>query len=264
MAKGPKPPDPYKTAAAQQGMNIDTAIAERTMDNTNQVTPYGNLSYTIAGYDKIGGKKVPRYVATQTLSPQEQNLQENQWALGDLWGDTALRQGQYASDVMSKPFDYSTGEHEKWAGDLYHKLSDPTNEANRAAMAQRLSGQGLQAGSTAYNDAMQNLLYSQDKAFNDFNLGSQQQGFQQAQAIRNQPLNEVAAMMGMSGVTQPNYVNTPQTQMAGTDLAGLIANNYNQQSGAYNAQMGALAGLGGAALGGWASGGFKNPMSMFK
>ena len=164
---------------------------------------------------------------------------------------------------MAKPFEYTTGEHEKWAGDIYNQLQGSQNENARAAAAQRLANQGLQAGAAGYDDAMKSLLRGQDEARLNFLLGSQGEGFQQALTTRNQPLNEMAAMMGLGGVNQPQYVPTPQASVPGTDIAGLYMNQYNQQMGQYNAQMGALAGLGGAALGGWASGGFKNPMSMF-
>ena len=259
MASAPKAPSPTKMANAQTESNINTATAQQWLNNTNQYTPYGSLVYNQIGTNKVGGKNVPQFSATQTYAPEEQAALDRERGLNKLWDETAMRQGQVAADVMAKPFDYTTGDYEKWAGGLYNKLAEPENERNRAAAAQRLSNQGLTAGSTAYDDAMRSLYTGQDQARNQFLLGAQGQGFQQAQAIRNQPLNEVAAMMGMGGINQPSYVNTPQSQVAGTDIAGLMANQYNQQMAQYNAQMGALSGLGGAALGGWASGGFKLP-----
>jgi len=264
MGSAPKAPDPQKMAAQQTASNINTATAQQWLNNTNQVTPYGNLTYAQTGMNKVGGQNVPQFTATQTLAPEELAALQRERGLNQLWDETAMRQGKVASDVMATPFHYSPGEHEQWAGNLYDKLSADTNEQQRAAAQQRLAGQGLTPGSAAYDDAMRNTLYAQNKARNDFELGSYGQGFQQALTERNQPLNEMAAMMGMGGINQPQYVNAPQAQVPGTDIAGLMANNYNQQMGQYNAQMGALAGLGGAALGGWASGGFMNPMNMFK
>ncbi|WP_197486917.1 tail fiber domain-containing protein, partial [Rhizobium bangladeshense] len=76
---------------------------------------------------------------------------------------------------------------------------------------------------------------------------------------RNQPLNEISALMSGSQVNQPNYVNSPTTQLPTVDQAGLINENYNQKMGQYNqevarsnAAMGGLFGLGSALLGGWA------------
>jgi len=41
----PEPPDPYETAAAQTGTNINTAIANNKMGLVDQITPYGSLTY---------------------------------------------------------------------------------------------------------------------------------------------------------------------------------------------------------------------------
>lgn len=47
--KAPTPPDPKETAAAQTGTNISTAQANAVLGNVNQITPYGNLTYTQSG-----------------------------------------------------------------------------------------------------------------------------------------------------------------------------------------------------------------------
>lgn len=57
MGKGsPKPPaapDPAKTAAAQTATNKETAYWNAVLNNVNQITPYGNLTYEQTG----GGKQ---------------------------------------------------------------------------------------------------------------------------------------------------------------------------------------------------------------
>lgn len=45
----PASPDPKETAAAQTGTNLATAQANAVLGNVNQVTPYGNLTYTTTG-----------------------------------------------------------------------------------------------------------------------------------------------------------------------------------------------------------------------
>ena len=71
---------------------------------------------------------------------------------------------------------------------------------------------------------------------------------------RNQPLNEITALMSGSQVNQPNYVGTPQASVANTDYAGMVQNQYNarmQQAQMKNANnqalMGGLFGLAGDA-----------------
>lgn len=255
--KSPKAPSPTATAQAQTASNRDTAITQQLLNMTNQVTPYGALKYTQSGMATItgaDGKKyqVPTFTGTQTLSPtQQQILQQNEQADINM-NNIALGQIDRIGNHLSTPFSYGTGEHEKWASDLYGKLNDDTNARNTAAMEQKLANQGLQPGTPAYDDAMRNLTYSQDKARNDFMLGSYDQGLNTALTMRNQPINEVGALMSGAQVQQPQFVNTPNTGVNGTDVAGLVNSNYQGQLANYQAKMGGLFGLGSAAVGGWA------------
>ena len=76
----PTPPSPTATAGAQTATNVSTALANSFLNNTNQVTPYGNLNYDQTGsYDFVDPSTglhygIPRFTATQTLSPAEQAL----------------------------------------------------------------------------------------------------------------------------------------------------------------------------------------------
>jgi len=81
-------------------------------------------------------------------------------------------------------------------------------------------------------------------------------------ATRNQPLNEIAALLSGSQVTNPQFSNTNMPTLPTTDVAGLINSNYGQQLANYqnqqqqnNSLMGGLFGLGGSVAGAlpWAS-----------
>ncbi len=63
MGKGsaPKAPDPQQTAAAQTATNVATAQANAAMNNINQVTPYGNLTYTQTGKNFIADPNGQQY-----------------------------------------------------------------------------------------------------------------------------------------------------------------------------------------------------------
>lgn len=255
--KSPKAPDPGATASAQAAANRDTAITQQLLNMVNQNTPYGNLSYSHTGEATITGEngqtyKVPTFTSSTTLSPtQQQILQQNEQAdIG--MNNIALGQINRIGSHLSTPFNYDPTAHQAWASDLYGKLNDDTNAKSRAAMETRLANQGIQVGSTAYDDAMRNVDYSQQKARNDFMLGSYDQGFNTELTKRNQPINEVTALMSGAQVTQPTFTNTPSAGVNGTDVAGLINSNFANQSGAYQAKLGGLFGLGSAALGGWA------------
>lgn len=66
-------------------------------------------------------------------------------------------------------------------------------------------------------------------------------------ALRNQPINEISALMSGSQVQSPNFVNTNMPTIPTVDTAGLINENYNQRANnamaQYNAQQGVLGGL---------------------
>jgi len=132
-----------------------------------------------------------------------------------------------------------------------------------AALAQN---QAIAAQQQQLANAAQLQQYNQALQAAQFGNTALQQSLQQQLALRNQPINEIAALM--SGV----QVNMPQFQgyqganvaaapiFAGTQAAGDYAQrNYANQVAAYNAQMGLLGGLAGAA--GTAAGGgfFGNP-----
>jgi len=74
----PQPPNPIVTAGAQTAQNLGTAITGSYLNNYNQQTPTGNLSYDVTGNypytDPLTGQvyNVPRWTATQTLTPAGQ------------------------------------------------------------------------------------------------------------------------------------------------------------------------------------------------
>ena len=47
--KAPAAPDPYKTAAAQGGMNMDTAITQQFLNGGTQVNPWGTVATDVTG-----------------------------------------------------------------------------------------------------------------------------------------------------------------------------------------------------------------------
>ena len=70
----PAAPNPGQVSADQTTSNVQTAVANATLGNTNQVTPEGSLTYTQTGGQQVGGNFVPSYTATQTLSPEQQQI----------------------------------------------------------------------------------------------------------------------------------------------------------------------------------------------
>src|SRR5215204_4573844 len=79
----PAPPNPIATSAAQTGTNVATGVANAFLNNVNQITPGGSLNYDPTGSydwrDPVSGVNytIPRFTATQLLSPTSQQIQEN-------------------------------------------------------------------------------------------------------------------------------------------------------------------------------------------
>jgi len=78
----PPAPNPADTARASTSTNVGTSIANAFLNNTNQITPDGSLRYDPTGSytwnDPYTGLAVniPTFTATQSLSPQQQAIQD--------------------------------------------------------------------------------------------------------------------------------------------------------------------------------------------
>lgn len=255
----PKVPDPQVTAAAQTASNQSTALSQQLLNMINQSGPTGSLTYSKSGtnsyFDPSLNKTVelPSFTATTKYTPQQQALFDQQQTFDKKFNDIGLAQTDKIGAQMATPFKYTSGDHEAWANNLYGKLNGDNEAKQMGSLQQRLANQGLQAGTAAYNDEMRNLTYGQDKAHNDFMLNSYDTGFNTALTTRNQPINEISALMGGQQVSQPTFQNTPTTGVNGTDVAGINQQAFNIQNQNYQAKLGGLFGLGSAALGGWAA-----------
>ena len=110
----PEAPNPQETASAQMGQNVNTAIANANLQNVNQRTPYGNLTYDQTGTyqmtDPNSGEvyNVPRFTATQSLSPTQQRLFDYEQAAKENMAHLAVTQSSRLEDVLGQNFDLSS------------------------------------------------------------------------------------------------------------------------------------------------------------
>ena len=268
----PAAPDPAATARAQATVNRETAITQFGLNAVNQVTPYGNLTYTQTGTWADG---TPRFTATQTLSPAEQEALDLSNRAQSLYGTAAVNQLGAVQERLSQPFEFDPGAYGDTAMGrdaveraLMERLQ-PQLDRDRAAMETRLANQGIMLGSEAYRNAMNQ--YEQQVADQRLAVvgaagqeenrmaALRQQRLQEQLALRSQPINEATGLLTGQMVGMPQFVNTPQTNVAPTDYLGAVGmqqaalqNQYNQRSQNYQTQLNGLYGLGSTALGGWA------------
>lgn len=276
----PPQPNPADMARNQQQMNILTAAGTQAGNNVNQITPYGNIRYDhVADFDLGNGNKVPRWQMTQTLSPEQQKLYDSQTAISQ--GALDLGQGyiRRIGDATATPFNYDGLPDAPKYDEAFRQAqlakinqrAQPQQDRIRAQLEQQLADRGVGMQDPAYRTALDQYQRGQ----NDFMLGADLQSGQEAQNqfnlqattrdraiqeranLRSQPINEISALLGLGsgGVRAPQFVNTPQTQIANTDTYAPYAMQQQaalaQQQMATsqnNALMGGLFGLGSAGL----------------
>lgn len=229
---------------------------------TNQVGPDGSLTYNKIGdetlTDSLTGKAytIPRYEAVTALSPSGQRINDvnnqTQENIATIGRDQSARIG----GLLGKPVSLDNEATEARLFDLGSKRLDPRFAQEEEALRTRLVNQGLRPGTAAFDAEMSNFSQGRNDAYNQLALTGRGQAVQELLAERNQPINEISALLSGSQVSQPNFINTPQTQVAGTDYQGAVYNSYNaqvqqaqQKAQSQNAMMGGLFGLAGT-LGG--------------
>jgi hypothetical protein len=283
---GPKPPDPAKTAAAQQQINQQTAQQQFQFGATDQVTPGGSLTYTQTGTYPDGS---PKYTATQSLSPENQGLYNSLIgaagnAAGNISNPIATPQLQTNIDTSGLSALPTQGDYSVDRGRVEDAISarlNPQLEAGRTSRETDLFNRGVRPGTAAYDRAMglvgqqendarlQTILaggQEQSRMFGDA-LAGRQQGYSEAannanfgnnartgmfgmnMAARSQPINEISSLMSGSQVNQPNYIPTPQPGVGGVDYAGLVQNQYQQQMDRRQNLLSGLFGLGSSIVG---------------
>ncbi len=265
--QAPAAPDPVKTAQAQGAANKDTAVAQYGLSATNQVTPNGILSYKQIGTWDDG---TPRFESTTALSPQQQSLYDKGNVTQQNLADIGNQQSARIGSLLNTPVNLNTATENK-IDSLGAARLDPRFAREGAAMETDLINKGIRPGSQAWNDAHTQFGQTKNDAYNQLYLSGRGQGAQEALTERNQPINEISALLSGSQVSQPGFATTPTPGVAPTDVIGAQQQALNQQNVGYQGNLaqaqafnsglfglgstalgaGAMA-LGGGTFGGWA------------
>lgn len=251
--KKPKAPSPAETAAAQSGMNRDTAISEQLINMVNTSNPWGSTNYQqtgTTGYRDSSGKwvTIPTFTQTTTLSPEQQAIYDAATQAETNLANIASEQSARVSETLSDPFEFTNQDAANWAYDLGAQRLDPRFAREEEALRSRLTNQGIREGSQAWNNAMGRLSEGRNDAYNQLMLQGRGQAFSENLATRNQPLNELMALLSGTQVDNPAAMSapTPQTQVGGVDYAGMVQQNYQQQMQNRGSMLGGLFGLAGS------------------
>lgn len=254
--KAPSAPDPVATAQAQGGMNRDTAITQAILNSGTQVNPWGTVSTEqtgSAGFTDSQGRWVetPRFTQTTTLSPTQQAIfDQSQSAEGNLAG-IANDQSAFLRDYLSKPFEFNNAEAEQWAYDRASPRILQQQAQNEATLRTTLANKGIREGSAAWNAEMARLTNANTDQMNQLELTGRGQAFSEAMAQRNQPINEITALLSGSQVSNPSQMSAPMPQVGvgGVDYTGLVQDKFRADSANYQNKMGGLFGLASSGIG---------------
>lgn len=281
----PAAPD-YAAAARQTAAgNASQAQVAQYGSMTNQVTPYGTVSYTRQQVGKTKqGDPLNQWTQTMALSPEQQALYNQNQALNQTLGDIAQTGVGYVQNSMDNPLDFSQNQALQAPGQIQQQASnaayqnaaqylDPQFQQSNAQLANRLANQGITQGSEAYNNAMLNAGNQQQQAYESARnqaylqgqqgaqqqyaqgLGTRQQQIAEQQVLRQDPLNTLnairsgqqlqVAQMPQVGVSNPAALQATQ----GPDMLGAVTAQGQYNQGLYNAQSAAAAQTNAALIG---------------
>ena len=281
LGLGPAPSAPaapnYAAAAQETAQgNLDAARAATAANRVNQVTPYGNLNYTITGEDPYGN---PTWTATTSLSDVGQQLLGNQNAASLGLGSAITSQLGQVQDVMGRGFnpntpaiqyggqaptlgqvgqagqaqgmgnaptlqtglDYQGMEGWDKATALLNQRLQPQIQQSEERLQAQLANQGVVPGTEAYNRAMT----QQGQRTNDLLTQAQLAGQNVQQNMFGQALQGGQfANQAMLGQNQAQLGNVAQSNQAlqqnyANQLAAQQQNNQVAQQMFANQQSGA-------------------------
>ena len=274
--KAPTPPDPNVVAAAQTGSNVNTGVANSYLGNANERGPLGNVNYKVTGHNQVDGHDVPSFTKTTTLSPQQQQLYNQQTAIGAQENGIAGQELGQLKQSLSTPLNYdglpqAPAYDRQHYEDAFNSRLEPQLQRDRAGLESQLANQGVRPGSEAYREAIalsdrgRNDSRSQS-VLNAGNYADQEQAsgyqardhaIQERTNLRSQPINEISTLMNGGQVTMPQFSQYRGGNVASTDVSGIQQQGFQNQMGIYNgklqnrnAMFGGIAGLAGSVLGG--------------
>lgn len=259
--KAPKAPDPYATAQAQSQFNQNTAVQSQLLNMVNQNNPWGSVNYSQNGSTSFMGADgktytVPKFTQTTTFTPEQQAIFDaSQQAEGNL-ANLAADQSKFLQGYLDKPFEFNNQGAEKWAYDLASPRILAQQGQNETQLRNRLVNSGIRPGTDAWNTEMTRLTNANSDQLNQLALTGRGQAFSENLATRNQPINEITALLSGSQVSNPASMSgpTPQTQVGGVDYSGLVQQNYQNKLQSRGAALGGLFGLAGSLGSAWIGG----------
>ncbi len=250
---GPSAPKAKPVANTQLDYGIKAATAQNELNQVNQVTPTGSLTYTRNGTNADG---TPIMTATTALNGAQQGLLDQQTAAQTNAAEASKNIiGSQGWNWVNGP-DLTAGGLTNRIMGWGHDYLQPIFDAQNATEEARLANQGIAPGSEAYTRATADKARTQNDAYTQLLLQGVGQAQSAGEAMYMDPLKAISTL---STGAQPTvqYAQTPQAGVQAPDYTTAANNQYNAQKANSDALMGGLFKIPTTILGGWASGGFK-------
>lgn len=273
MAPPPAQPQAQPTQYAGTTMPARAPANSQTFDPNNP--PYTSMPYADVLHS-LNLSGVPGLVGGDALRQaqlQQQNAAYNQ-ATAYLDPQFANEQRDLQTQLVNQGIPQGSEAWNRAMDEFNRTKTFAYNQAEQGAVGQgnalenQLFGQGLAANQNAYGQALNSgqftnsaeaQLAQQILGSNALSNSMQDQNFNHSMAMRNQDINELLLqqqnplttlneLLSGNSVQSPNFAQTPNSNVGGTDIASIINAYMGQQNNAYNAQMGGynsgLSGLG--------------------
>lgn len=252
---------------------MEAAQATAHLNNPNVISPYGTQTVTYNGNDPT---------VTQTFSPEQQKLYEQQTAVKQALGGLGLQGADALKAILGRNLDLSgmpqaPGSYDNVRQNVIDAMMGRANKGfaqREDDVRSQLIAQGIRPGTEAYSREMTRI----DQARNDARQQADIAGGAEAQRAygmdaerrrtaiaellsqRQVPLNEITALMSGSQVNNP--FSQAQVYQGGANVAPAPMtlpfearmNQYNAQAGNYGNMMSGLFGLGSAGITGYFGG----------
>jgi hypothetical protein len=276
-----QPFDPLRSApAAGMSRYITDGLpqASMTFDKGHDLQfEFGDAGPMTKSYGAGDFSADRRHVEEALMARMNPQLNQDEGRLRQQLADQGIRYGSEAYNNAYTPFNQRTtdarfaavsqaGQEQQRMMDMAAKRAGFENSAQQQNYEQ-LMGRATFNNQTVGQEFNQNLQRAQfgntglaqrlNQAQAGFNArnAERNQYLQEQYAVRNQPLNEISALMSGGAVQAPNWLNSPSSQIATTDFAGIMNQNFAQQQQNYQTQnqnwqqlAGGILGLGAGAM----------------
>ena len=194
----------YEQQLADQGIRYGSPAFDNAMRNYSMQANDARL-----GVIAQGGQEQQRLSEMSRLAGEFGNKAQQQIY------EQAKGRGEFGNTAQQQAYEQMFGRGQFFNAAQQQQFSQ---EATRGTFANAALAQNFQQAGTAFNAANATRQQYLDEQF----------------ALRNQPINEISALLTGSQVQQPNFLNTSGPTIPTTDIAGLMNRNFDQQMAVSN------------------------------